>query len=136
MHVALLITFMIVSSLTKASEDSPVILGAFEITSPGFERTGQVTVSGVTDNSGVLKLRVTAFGKEVILGGVMLGKLKKIHVNGIEISHDGGWGANESNIIIRLSTGYVSGIVDNRYVLIKEKGGVEIYESLGELMGR
>lgn len=65
-----------------------------------------------------------------------LEKLKGIHVNGIQISHDGGWGPHGSKLIIHLSTGYVvSQNLDNRYVVVGERGAIDVYRSFADLVG-
>lgn len=120
----------------EASEESPVVLGSFNISSDGFGKSGPVLIMGKSDDTGVQELTISAFGRTEELDKNSLRKLKGIHVNGIQISHDGGWGPEGSKLIIHLSTGYVvSQSIDNRYIVVGERGAIEVYRSFADLVG-
>jgi hypothetical protein len=128
---------VLISVPSLASEESPVVLGSFEIKSQGNSKTGEVIVSGESDVAGVKYMTISAFGRDIRLNKKDLEKLKGMHLNAVQLSYDGGYESAESGIlIVRLSTGYVIDTVDSRYIFVRKTGNIDVYGSLNDLMGK
>ncbi len=117
-----------------ASEESPIVLGSFEIKAEGNSKTGKVTVSGESDSVGVKYISIAAFGKRIRLDKKDLEKLKEMHLNAVQLSYDGGHDSAEAGVlIIRLSTGYTVDTVDSRYIFVRGNGKAHVFDSLNDI---
>jgi hypothetical protein len=106
-----------------ASEESPAVFGEFSISSAGFGNSGPIRVTGDSLGTRISRLKINAFGATYEATASALDKLAGMHVNGIQISYDGGYG--RGSFIVVLSSGYFVGVVDKRYVIVT-KGKPEL----------
>lgn len=112
-----------------ASEESPAVFGEFSISSEGFGKSGPIRVAGESSATSISRLNIEAFGTTYLATRADLNELAGMHANGIQISYDGGYGHRIFFVI--LSSGYSTGVVDKRYVVVTEgKSGLEIRREL------
>lgn len=121
-----IIYFLLLACIScKASEESPLIFKSFTIES------NEVRVAGIGGDGGLTDLRVRAFGRDFKFNGKDMEKLSGIKINGVQIYSDGGYsGAGGERVVVLLSTGYTTGIVDKKYLTIMESGDFEITDSI------
>lgn len=127
--LALPILLLVGASCCFASEESPLVFSSFSIEATNGLRS--VRLQGRGGDNEIIELGIHAFGKYYELTRQQIDRLSAVKINGVQISSDGGFSNDGGEkIIVMLSTGYVAGVVDKKYILISELGNLEVLDSI------
>lgn len=87
---------------------------------------GKIAVEAKQGREGVSSVRVTAFGREVILTKEQLAKLSSVKWNGMRVVSD--VGINGAFVSVQLERGFSSGASKQIVLLISPNGSLDILE--------
>jgi hypothetical protein len=87
---------------------------------------GKVAVEAKQGREGLSAVRITAFGKDVVLTKEQLSKLSSVKWNGMRVVSD--VGINGAFVSVQLERGFSSGSLEQVLLLVSSAGLVEILE--------
>ena len=115
------------------SKEGILSLDAFDLSSQGIGASGALRVFGRQSHEGVTELGIDAFGRQFRLDARQLARLAGFAVNGLQLSFEQGYEAlGGRTLYLVLSKGFTSGVVGQRFVLVNERGVVEVLEALDQ----
>jgi hypothetical protein len=115
----LLFVMMCVGAL-RASEVTGVALRTFRVES--FDSTDPIIISGTQNNQGLTSLHIRAFHKSLKLTKAQLKLLRHLHVNGVQVDFEGGWGPKYGGSSVYIT---LFGTSDEQS---SESAGIDVHE--------
>ena len=127
---SLALWFGLLTAAASASEESPTQLETFTMRTMSTRGPLVVDGTGAGKYGGLSRLEIDAFGRHNVFAKEQLKRFDRMHVNGIQVSEGGSFGPKGRQVAVVFSTGYATGQVDKRFVIVYEDHSVEILDSI------
>ncbi|WP_144234574.1 hypothetical protein [Oceanidesulfovibrio marinus] len=123
--LVVMILFLCVPSV-HASKEGALALSSFFLESKGIGSSGPVLVSGEQDDTGILSMRVEAFGQTYFVPAELLAKLRGTTANGMRLVYCGGMGNISASVYVIFSFGFTSREIQTTALIFGEDSSIEI----------
>jgi hypothetical protein len=127
------VLILLFSQTIYASKEAPLGFNSFYFSSEGVGASGQVTIKGSQDSTGIQSLTINAFDREYKISKQYLTKLGIISANQIHISYEYGYyGPGGRSLYIRLTRGGVGGSASGKILTLRANGKIRIADFTNE----
>lgn len=124
---------LLFSQAIYASKEAPLGFNSFYFSSEGVGASGQVTIKGAQDSTGIQSMTINAFDREYKISKQHLTQLGVISANQIHISYEyGHYGPGGRSLYVRLTRGSVGGSASGKVLTLKANGKIRITDFTNE----